>query len=76
VKKSRFVVEFGQRVRALRLDRGLSQEALAAESGLHRTAISLIENATRSSSLETIEKLARALHVQPAEMMPSLRAGR
>ncbi len=73
MKKSRFVQDFGHRVREFRHARGLSQEALADEAGLHRTAISLIENATRSSSLETIEKLARAMDIEPSELMPDLR---
>ena len=57
---------------------GLSQEELAHQAGLHRTAITHIERATRSSTLETIEKLARALRIQPAAMIPELklRAGR
>lgn len=70
--KSRFIRDFGKRVRELRLARGLSQEALADAAGLHRTAISLIEIANRSSTLETVEKIARALDVQPASLMPAI----
>lgn len=70
--RTRFVKDFGDRVRTARLERGLSQEQLAFDAGLHRTAISFIERAERSSKLETIEKLARALGVQPAELMPPL----
>ncbi|XHC26777.1 MAG: helix-turn-helix domain-containing protein [Phycisphaerales bacterium] len=69
----RFVKDFGDRVRTLRLERDLSQEQLAAEAGLHRTAVSFIERAERSATLETIEKIARALKVQPADLMPPLR---
>ena len=63
-------------VREIRLEQGLSQEQLAEKSGLHRTAISFIERAERSSTLETVEKLARALKVQPAQLMPSLKETR
>ncbi|MFI4854687.1 MAG: helix-turn-helix domain-containing protein [Phycisphaerales bacterium JB065] len=73
MEHGRFVKDFGDRVRSLRLERELSQEQLAAEAGLHRTAISFIERAERSSQLETIEKLARALKVQPSDLMPPLR---
>jgi len=72
VVRSSFVSAFGEKVRAARLERGYSQEELAALAGLHRTAISLIEGAERSSTLTTVEKLARALEVQPAELMPPL----
>jgi transcriptional regulator with XRE-family HTH domain len=67
-----FTREFGLRVRALREARGLSQEDLGHRARLHRTAISFIERAQRSATLETIEKLARALEVQPADLMPPL----
>jgi transcriptional regulator with XRE-family HTH domain len=36
---------------------------------LHRTAITHIERATRSSTLKTIEKLAKALGVQPSDLL-------
>jgi transcriptional regulator with XRE-family HTH domain len=73
VKPSAFVIEFGQRVKALRTARGLSQERLGFKAGLHRTAVSFIERAARSATLETIEKLSEALGVEPAELMPPRR---
>lgn len=60
------------RIRQLREDEGLSQEQLADEARLHRTHISLIERGKRSVRLETIERLAVALGVQPSEMMPAI----
>jgi transcriptional regulator with XRE-family HTH domain len=70
---SRFSRQFGERVRELREARQKSQEQLADDAGLHRTHISLIERGRRSVRLETIERLAVALRVQPAEMMPPIR---
>ena len=67
-----YVQRFGQRIRALRLERGLSQEALADAARLHRTHISLIERGQRAVRLETIAALAGALGVQPADLMPRL----
>ena len=72
---SRFVIDFGRRVRALREARGLSQEALADAAGLHRTHISLIERGQRSVRLETVVKLAIALREQPRGLMPEIRLG-
>ena len=43
---NRFVRQFGERVRNLREDKDMSQEALADAAGLHRTHISLIERAS------------------------------
>ena len=64
--------QFGNRVRQLREQENLSQEALADAAGLHRTHISLIERGKRSVRLETIRSLAIALRVQPAELMPPI----
>ena len=67
-----FILRFGLLVRGLREARGLSQEGLADAAGLHRTHISLIERGRRSVRLETVERLATALAVQPAELMPAV----
>lgn len=76
MKAARFTARFGEKVRAARRARGISQEALADAARLHRTHISLIERGRRSVRLETVERLARALRVQPADLMPTLSAAR
>lgn len=55
---------FGQNVRRLRLEKGLSQEKFAELCGLHRTYISDIECFQRNVSLETVQKIANALEVE------------
>src|ERR1044071_3681495 len=42
---------------------GISQEELAGRAGLHRTYVSDIERGARNLSLESIDKLAKALEV-------------
>lgn len=61
--------EFGDRVRARRLDAGLSQEALAEQAGLHRTYVGSIERGERNVALVNIVRLARALGVDPADLV-------
>lgn len=56
-------------VRRLRLALDFSQEALAAEAGLHRTYIGAIERAERNLSLDNIERLAKALKVAPSLLL-------
>jgi len=56
-------VKFGQKVKAIRKENGLSQEELATKSGLHRTYISDIERGDRNVSLKNVEKLAKALRI-------------
>lgn len=58
---------FGANVRRLRLARGLSQEALAHESGLDRTYISGIERGVRNPSLLNICRVAGALGSLPVD---------
>lgn len=60
---------FAQNLRAERLRRGLSQEALGDACGLHRTEVSLLERGGREPRLSTIVRLARALKVRPAELL-------
>ncbi len=62
-------IAFGQVLRELRKDRGLSQEALALESDLERNYISLLELGRNSASLKTIFKLAIALGVTVTDFM-------
>lgn len=64
---------FGARVRAARQDRKLSQEDLAAATGLHRTYIGTVEQGKRNPGLINIVRLAAALAVDPGELMNWLR---
>ncbi len=52
----------------LRHERGWSQEALAEESGLHRTYVSGIERAARNPTVTIVARLAKALAVPVAEL--------
>lgn len=61
--------EFGDKLRELRKQKGLSQEDLAFKSGLHRTYISDIERGSRNVSLKNIEKIAKALRITPKSLL-------
>ena len=60
--------KFGECVRALREQLGLSQEALAAEAGIHRTYMGGVERGERNICLRNIIRLAKALGVHPREL--------
>jgi transcriptional regulator with XRE-family HTH domain len=65
---------FGQILRSIRNERGLSQEQLSFKSGHHRTYISLLERGKKSPSLDTIFRIAQALAVRPSDLMRSVEA--
>jgi transcriptional regulator with XRE-family HTH domain len=64
---------FGKRVRALRLERRLSQEKLAELADLHRNYVGGVERVERNVSLLNIVKLARGLNVRPAKLVEFIR---
>lgn len=65
------LAEFGNRLRQLRKERGLTQEKLAAKAGLHYTYIGAVERGEKNISLVNIGRLAEALDAEIIEFFPS-----
>jgi transcriptional regulator with XRE-family HTH domain len=65
---------FGERVRARRLELGLSQEAAAVRCGIHWTQLGKVERGQRSLRLETIVKIAGGLEIEPGKLVNGLPA--
>jgi transcriptional regulator with XRE-family HTH domain len=59
---------FGDKVRGLRKELGISQEELAFRADLHRTYIGMIERAEKNITLSNILKIANALNVNIKEL--------
>lgn len=55
-------------MRRLRVERGLSQEKLALDSGIDRTYVSRLERRIENPSIAIVEKLALTLQVPIAAM--------
>lgn len=64
----RVLVGLGAALRKARLDRGLSQEELGLQTGVHRNYIGGIERGERSPTVITVAKLAEALGVSLADL--------
>ena len=56
--------KFGNKVKEIRQELGISQEELSFRADLHRTYISSIELGKRNVSLVNIEKLAKSLECE------------
>ena len=56
-------------MRRLRAARGLSQEALAHESGLNRTYLSGVERSERNVSIDNIARIASGLGIEPWKLL-------
>jgi transcriptional regulator with XRE-family HTH domain len=63
-------ISFGKRLRQLRKKNKLTQEELSEASGLDYKYIQRLEGKRPSSpTLNSLEKLAKALKVKPAELL-------
>ena len=60
----------GERIRAKRRERGLSQEGLAAAVGLKRPSMSNIEKGRQNILLHTFHQIADCLNVEAADLLP------
>lgn len=61
--KKEILKKFGDKVREIRKEKGLSQEELSFKADLHRTYIGMIERAEKNITLINIEKIANALEI-------------
>ncbi len=69
IQSARIQKQFGERVRVLRKEKGLSQEALALSCDLDRSYIGGVERGERNVSLVNIHRIAAALGVPAKELL-------
>lgn len=63
------VLQFGNKLRDVRLKKKLSQGDIARILGVHRSYISGLERGRRNPSLLTVHKVAKALGVSVNELL-------
>jgi transcriptional regulator with XRE-family HTH domain len=62
----------GQRVRDLRLAKGLSQEKLAELADVHRNYIGMIERGQKNVGVISLVKIAHALSEKPSALLSTI----
>ena len=62
-------IVFAKNLKRLRLEKSLSQEALADLAGLHRTYVGAVERGERNISIDNVERLANALECDVKELL-------
>lgn len=69
LRDKKFLKELGSRIRALRQDRGWTQQQFADQCGLHRTYIAGTERGERNVTVISLRTLAEVLRVAPGELL-------
>ena len=64
--------EVGKTIRALRKEKGLSQDVLSGLAGIARTHLTMIENGSKQANFETLWRLAPALGMRPSELVAQI----
>lgn len=72
-EEERFAVDLGQRLKALREERGTSQQRLSELAGVTKSFVSQVERGKVMPSIATVRRLAKALGFSLARLFAELR---
>jgi transcriptional regulator with XRE-family HTH domain len=61
----------GERIKRIRTSRGLSQKEVVLNAGIDKAQFSRIENGKTDTTINTVEKIAKALGISTAELFSS-----
>ena len=67
------LAQVGKRIRDLREGKGISQEALAEKSSLHRTYIGGVERGLCNPSLKSLQRIAKGLGVGVVDLFQTIK---
>jgi transcriptional regulator with XRE-family HTH domain len=71
IRQAEIVTHFAQRLRALRLARGMTQRDLARSAHITFSYVSRLEAGGASPGIDLLERLAQALGVHVVELLPT-----
>lgn len=63
-----FMEAFGERIRAARKAKGLSQSELAQATGLCVNSVGMIERGKKCPTVYTVQRICDSLHIAPGEL--------
>lgn len=69
---SDLIKKFGERLRAVRKEKGISQDALSRLSDIDRSYIGRMDRGEVNITLDKLYSLAKALDCQPSELLPEM----
>ena len=72
MSEEKLMKTFGKRVAAVRKSKGVTQQQLAERTGMSVVAIAYIETGKRWARLGTLNKIAKSLKVDIAELFKGL----
>lgn len=64
--------KFGERLRAVRTGKGISQDTLSRISDIDRSYVGRIDRGEINITLDKLYCLAKALECQPADLLPEI----
>ena len=67
-KQKSFLVKLGERIRTLRLEKGISQEKLASLSEIDRSYLGKVERAESNISILSLKKILEVLGVSASKL--------
>lgn len=71
---SQLLKTLGKRIKSARNEKGISQEELAYRVDLHQTYIGQIERGEKAASLESLEKITKALGIMLVDLFKPVSA--
>jgi transcriptional regulator with XRE-family HTH domain len=69
MKDGLYLIEMGKKIRATRKAKGISLRQLTVMTGMHKSALSEIENGKRNSYLLTLKLIADTLNVDVKDFL-------
>jgi len=71
VEQAEIVVRFGERLREVRLQRGMTQVELAEKAAVSVNYVGRLEKGTTTPGIDLVDRLAAALGATVAELLPA-----